>query len=31
MNAAQFDELCDSLADLLCDSIDAQTKSVKPQ
>lgn len=31
MNAAQFDEFCDSLADLFCDSIDAQTKSVKTQ
>lgn len=31
MNAAQFDELCDSLEDLFCDSIGAQTKSVKPQ
>lgn len=31
MNAAQFDELCDSLADLFCDSIGAQTKSFKPQ
>lgn len=31
MNAAQFDELCDSLADLFCDSIGAQTKSVKPR
>lgn len=31
MNASQFDELCDALADLFCDSIGAQTKSVKPQ
>lgn len=31
MNAARFDELCDSLADLFYDSIDAQTKSVTPQ
>lgn len=31
MNAAQFDELCESLADLFCDSIGAQTKLVKPE
>lgn len=31
MNVVQFDDFCDSLADLFCDSIRAQTKPVKPQ